>query len=432
MPPFLRTSPAAAAAALLMSFLLLLSPPGAEAQLNKLAKAAGKSYFGSATDNSELSNSAYVAILSDTDEFGQITPANGQKWQYIEPSNGVYSYTEGDQIVEFAEGNGQIVRCHNLVWYSQLPSWVSSGSWTTAQLTSVINSHIANEAGHYKGQCYSWDVVNEALNDDGTYRTDVFYTVLGESYIPLAFQAAAAADPAAKLYYNDYNIETTGAKQAATVKIIDSIISAGARIDGIGMQAHLIVGEVSAASSYEAAMNSFLAAGVTEVSYTELDIRFSSLPPSTSGVQQQAADYGTIIDACLAVDACVGWTVWDYTDEYSWVPSTFSGSGDACLYDDNLSKKPAWTTVSSILAAAATAGGGTGSATTATTTTAAATGTTMTTKTTAVATPTSTTGTGSCSVAKWGQCGGTGFTGCTTCASGSACTKSNDYYSQCL
>ncbi|KAI1409461.1 carbohydrate-binding module family 1 protein [Hypoxylon sp. FL1857] len=401
---------------------VLLAIPGVVAQLNQLAKAAGKLYFGSATDNGELSDTTYVNILKDPNMFGQITPGNGQKWQYTEPSQGSFSYTSGDQIVDFAKSNGQILRGHTLVWYSQLPSWVSSGSWSTSQLTSIINAHIANEVGHYKGQCYSWDVVNEALNDDGTYRDSVFYQVLGDSYIPIAFKAAAAADPNAKLYYNDYNIEGTGSKQQAAVKIIKLVKDAGAKIDGVGMQAHLIVGSVPSQSSLESSMKSYLSAGVTEVAYTELDIRFSSLPPSDSGLQQQANDYSTVTKACLAVDACVGITIWDYTDKYSWIPSVFSGSGAALLWDENYSKKPAYSTVSSVLQAAATKTLGVSSTTKVT----APTTTTLSTSVRATTTP------GACAVSKWGQCGGKGFSGCTACATGSTCTYSNDYYSQCL
>ncbi|KAI0103842.1 family 10 glycosyl hydrolase [Nemania sp. FL0031] len=399
----------------------LVALPGAQAQLNKLAKAAGKLYFGSATDNGELSDSPYLAILSNMDEFGQITPGNGQKWQYTEPSQGTFSYTSGDQIASLAATNGQLLRCHTLVWYSQLPSWVSSGTWTVDTLTSVINTHISNVVGHYKGKCYAWDVVNEGLNDDGTYRQNVFYNVLGDSYFALAFKAAAAADPAAKLYYNDYNIESTGSKQAAAAKIVTLVKSAGAKIDGVGMQAHLLVGSTPSQSSLQSAMASYIAAGATEVAYTELDIRFTSLPSTASGLQQQATDYATVTKACLTTKACVGITIWDYTDKYSWIPSTFSGQGDACLYDSVLSKKPAWTAVSSALAAAATGA----------TTTAATTTTTLVTSTTGTTTTTSPTTTG-CAVQKYGQCGGIGWTGCTVCAAGSTCTFGNNYYSQCL
>lgn len=296
----------------------------------------------------------------------------------------------------------------------------------------MVNTHISNVVGHYKGKCYAWDVVNEALNDDGTYRQNVFYNVLGDSYFAIAYKAAAAADPAAKLYYNDYNIENTGAKQVGAARIVSLVKGAGAKIDGVGMQAHLIVGGTPSQSSLQNAMASYVAAGATEVAYTELDIRFSSLPSSASGLQQQAADYVTVVKACLAVKACVGLTIWDYTDKYSWIPNTFPGQGDALLYDKNLGKKPAWTSVSSVLAAAATGGVSTSTTTTTTATTTATTTliTTTTTKTTTTTTA-SPTPTG-CTVAKYGQCGGVLWTGCTVCAAGSTCKYGNDYYSQCL
>jgi endo-1,4-beta-xylanase len=97
--------------------------PTAFAQLNTLAKAKGFKYFGSATGNPEFSDGAYVKILSDTTEFGQITVGNTQKWEYIEPRKNSFSYTQGDAVVSLAQENGQLVRCHNLCWHSQLPSW---------------------------------------------------------------------------------------------------------------------------------------------------------------------------------------------------------------------------------------------------------------------------------------------------------------------
>lgn len=180
---------------------LALSATTASAQLNQLAKAAGKSYFGTGTDNGELYDSAYVKITSSTENFGQLTPANGQKWDATEPNQGSFSFTDGDVVPGFAKKNGQIVRCHTLLYRSQLPSWVTSSTWTAETLTSMLESHISNVAGHYKGQCYSWDVVNEAIDDDGGYRDTVFFQALGTDYIPLAFKAAAAADPDAKVRF---------------------------------------------------------------------------------------------------------------------------------------------------------------------------------------------------------------------------------------
>lgn len=340
------------------SFAVLALAAGANAQLHKLAVAAGKKYFGSATDNGELDDTAYTAILGDVDEFGQITPGNTQKWQYTEPSEGTFAYDEGDVVVAFAQNNSQVVRCHNLVWYSQLPSWVSSGTWTNATLTEAMTTHITNEVTHYKGQCYAWDVVNEALSDngDGSYRDSVFYQTIGEYYIPIAFAAAAAADPDAKLYYNDYSIETAGgAKTTAALGVVDLVQGAGVQIDGVGLQGHFIVGQVGTAASLASVLEDFTAKGV-EVAYTELDVRHASVPADDAAVEQQATDYANIVSACLQVEGCVGITVWDFADEYSWIPSTFDGQGEACLYDENLSRKPAWTSVSSVLAAAGTGG----------------------------------------------------------------------------
>lgn len=331
--------------------------PSAAANFHDLAVAAGKLYFGSATDNGELSDEPYVAILSNTSEYGQITPGNGQKWQYTEPTRGQFDYTSGDEIVDFATTNGQnIFRCHTLVWHSQLPDWVSSGSWTAAELTEIIQTHIANVAGHYAGQCYSWDVVNEALDEDGTMRKSVFSEVMGTDFLGVAFKAAAEADPDAKLYYNDYNLEWAGDKSQAVIDtIIPAIQDAGARIDGVGCQAHLQVGNTPPRADLASTLQSYIAAGVTEVAYTELDIRFPSLPPDDAGLAQQGDDYAAVVGACLDVEACVGVTVWDITDKYSWIPDVFPGEGAALLYDEDLAKKPAWTSVSSVLAAAATA-----------------------------------------------------------------------------
>lgn len=337
--------------------LALVAATGAHAQLHQLAVAAGKMYFGSATDNGELDDTAYTAILSDASEFGQITPGNTQKWQYTEPEQGTFSYTEGDVVVDFALNNSQLVRCHNLVWYSQLPSWVSSGTWTNETLVEVMKAHITSEVTHYKGQCYSWDVVNEALSDDGdgSYRDNIFYETIGEYYIPIAFAAAAAADTDVKLYYNDYNIEYSGAKATAALGIVDLIQGAGVQIDGVGFQGHFIVGSTPGAADLASILNDFVAKGV-EVAYTEIDVRHQSLPPTDAEIEQQATDYVSVVNACLQVDGCVGITIWDFYDKYSWVPSTFSGQGEACLYDENLSKKPAWTSVSAALAAAGTGG----------------------------------------------------------------------------
>jgi len=123
--------------------------------LDTAAIAAGKLYFGTATDNPELTNAAYMTETNNTADFGQITPGNSMKWDAIEPERGTYTYAAGDVIADLAKENGQKLRCHNLVWYNQLPSWVSSGNFDNATLVEILKNHITNEVTHYKGQCYA-------------------------------------------------------------------------------------------------------------------------------------------------------------------------------------------------------------------------------------------------------------------------------------
>ncbi|KAF8173051.1 endo-1,4-beta-xylanase A precursor [Pholiota molesta] len=306
------------------------------AGLNLVGKAAGKKYFGSATDNPELTDAPYVAGLSNISEFGQITPGNSMKWDATEPSRGTFTFTNGDVIASLAAKNGQLLRGHNCVWYNQLPSWVTSGNFDNATLLSIVQTHCSTVVSHYKGQI--WDVINEPFNDDGTWRTDVFYTTTGQSYVNIALIAARAADPAAKLYINDYNIEGTGAKSTAMVNLVKSLKAQGVPIDGVGIQGHLIVGEVP--STLVANFEQFTALGI-EIAITELDIRMT-LPATAALYAQQQKDYQTVISACKAVAGCIGVTIWDYTDKYSWVPSTFSGQGAALPWDANLIRKPAY------------------------------------------------------------------------------------------
>lgn len=152
----------------------------------------------------------------------------------------------------------------------------------------------------------------------------------GTRYIPAAFHAARAADPHAKLYANDFNIEGPGPKATAYHNLIKSLKAEGVPIDGIGIQSHLIVGELP--PNITENIEAFTKLGV-EVALTELDIRMT-LPATPELLAQQKKDYETVISACRAVEGCIGVTVWDFTDKYSWIPGTFTGQGDACPWDD--------------------------------------------------------------------------------------------------
>ncbi len=162
---------------------------------------------------------------------------------------------------------------------------------------------------------------------------------MGQSYIGVALNAARAADPKAKLYVrssdlprsftiqlikrqiNDFNIEGTGAKSTAMVNLVKSLKAQGIPIDGIGIQAHLIVGEVP--STLKANFEQFTALGV-EIAVTELDVRMT-LPETPALLAQQKVDFQTVISTCKAVTGCIGVTIWDFTDKFSWVPGAFPG-----------------------------------------------------------------------------------------------------------
>ncbi|KAK3385234.1 glycoside hydrolase superfamily [Podospora didyma] len=419
----------------------LLAPAVVSAQLNDLAVRAGLKYFGTALREGAInSDSAYAAILSDKKEFGQLVPENGQKWDATEATRGTFTYASGDITANKAKANGQGLRCHTMVWYSQLPSWVSGGTWTKTTLQSVIETHMSNVMGHYLGQCYAWDVINEAVTDDGAWRDNVFLKTFGTDYFALAFNAAKKVDPNTKLYYNDYNLEYNGAKATKALELVSIVKAAGAPIDGVGFQGHLIVGSTPSRSSLATVLKRFTALGV-EVAYTELDIRHSSLPASTAAQVTQGNDFANVVGSCLDVTGCVGVTVWSFTDKYSWVPETFSGAGDALIYDKSFNKKVAWTSISSVLAAKATGNPVVTPGTTLATITTSAAATSSaavtpapvsSTKSSTAVVPTSTATTPIAEAAHWAQCGGNGWTGATACQSPWTCKYSNAWYSQCL
>lgn len=225
---------------------------------------------------------------------------------------------------------------------------MANGNWNAQTLTSAMQTYISNVVGHYKGKCYAWDVVNEALEENGNYRNSVYYRVLGESYFGIAFKAARAADPDTKLYYNDYNTDHTGSKANGVIKIVKKVQADGAPIDGVGIQAHMTVGRVNQAS-LESVLKSYTDLNV-DVAYTEVDIKHSSVPASSSANDQQGKDYAALTTACLKNKRCVGITVWGFHDSHTWIRN-----GDPCIFDKNASPKPAYASITSVLKAAATA-----------------------------------------------------------------------------
>ncbi|KAL5117228.1 NAD(P)H-dependent D-xylose reductase (XR) [Pleosporales sp. CAS-2024a] len=323
--------------------------PRQAATLNAAMVARGRSYIGTSltirNDNSESN-----IIKSD---FGSITPENAMKWDATEPNRGQFSFSGADQVANWATQNGKQMRCHTLVWYSQLPNWVSQIN-NNATLMSVMENHIKTLMTRYKGKCTHWDVVNEALNEDGTNRNNVFLRIIGEQYLPIAFRIAAAADPTAKLFYNDYNLEYGSAKHKGALRIVQLVQSWGVKIDGVGLQGHLTsepTGTQTVVTPSVAVLTSVLQDYANlglDVAYTELDIR-SKTPSNSQKESVAAAAWARVAQSCINVSRCIGITIWGVKDGYSWVPGTFNGEGSALLWNDNYQKKPAYTAFLNVL-----------------------------------------------------------------------------------
>lgn len=201
-------------------------------------------------------------------EFNTITPENDMKWKEINPAPGEFNWEAADAFVAYGEANDHFIVGHTLVWHSQLADYVKEITDPT-EMRAALKAHIDAVAGRYRGRIHGWDVVNEALNEDGSLRESVFYQVLGEEYLTSAFKYAAEAAPEAKLYYNDYNMWNAQKREGA-IRMIKTIRDNGGRVDGIGMQAHYsVVGPTL--DTIEQSIQAFAAAGLP-ISITELDV----------------------------------------------------------------------------------------------------------------------------------------------------------------
>ncbi|MGI5520952.1 endo-1,4-beta-xylanase [Micromonospora sp. CA-259024] len=290
-------------------------------------------YFGAAVATGKLSDSQYVGILNR--EFNSVVAENEMKWDATEPQQGRFSYTGGDRLVSHAQANGMSVRGHALLWHAQQPGWAQGLSG--GALRSAAINHVTQVATHFRGRIHSWDVVNEAFADGGSGgRRDSNLQRTGNDWIEAAFRAARAADPGAKLCYNDYNTDGINAKSTGIYNMVRDFRSRGVPIDCVGFQSHL---GTTLAGDYQANLQRFADLGV-DVQITELDVMTGN---------NQANIFASVTRACMNVSRYTGITVWGVRDCDSW-----RGSDNALLFDCNGNKKAAYTNVLDAL----NAGGG--------------------------------------------------------------------------
>ncbi len=256
-------------------------------QLPALKDVLGKHFLIGAAVNTQLTDGTdpgSEAVVKE--QYNQVVAENCMKGEKNHPEVNRFDFADGDKLVEWAQKNGKTVIGHCLVWHSQPPRWMftdANGKQVSREvLIGRMYNHIMTVVTHYKGKVKGWDVVNEAIEDDGSYRKSPYYNIIGPEFIELAFQFAHEADPDAELYLNDYSMAKP-AKREMYVKLIRNLKAKGLRIDAIGMQSHNGYNYPDYVE-YEKSIEAFAAEGVN-VMLTELDINMLPNPHGFSGAE---------------------------------------------------------------------------------------------------------------------------------------------------
>jgi endo-1,4-beta-xylanase len=236
--------------------------------------------IGVALNQRQSDGTDAAAVDLVTRQFNSITPENLLKFESIQRQPGLFTFDAQDRYVAFGAARGMAVIGHTLVWHSQTPAWVWAGTdgglTDRATMLERMHTHIATVVGRYKGRIRGWDVVNEALNDDGTLRDSPWRRGIGDDYIARAFEFARQADPGAELYYNDFNLASRPAKRAGAIRIIRDLQQRGLRIDAVGEQGHWRL-ESPTTAEIDQTISELRATGL-KVMITELDVNL--LPPA--------------------------------------------------------------------------------------------------------------------------------------------------------
>lgn len=273
-----------------LSFVSMLFSCVAQSQTNQVNQQSLKKAFehkfliGVAMNANQITGLDSIGDNVIINDFSSIVAENCMKSGMIQPEEGKFDFSLSDRFVNFGEKHKLYITGHTLIWHSQTPKWFftdNNGQPVTREvLIDRMHKHIATVVGRYKGRVKGWDVVNEAINDDGSYRESPFYKIIGKDFIKLAFQFAHEADPNAQLYYNDYNMAMAG-KREGVVKMVGDLKRDGVKIDAIGMQSHLGL-EFPTLDEFEKSILAYSSLGV-KVMMTELDLSILPSPWTTTG-----------------------------------------------------------------------------------------------------------------------------------------------------
>ncbi len=314
---------------------------------------------GTAVDMSALvTDATYRDRVAD--EFSAVTAENVMKWESLEPARGQYNWGPADELVDFARQNGQRVHGHTLIWHNQLPGWLTQGladgSITSGEFRDIVREHVTTVVSHFKGRIWHWDVVNEAFTDgdNPVLRDTIFRQHMGDAYIADVLRWAHAADPKAELWLNDYAIDNVNPKSTAYYEFARQLLRQRVPLTGMGFQGHL---DLQYPIPIDAVDNlrRFDALGLT-TGFTEVDVRYF-LPGDTYKTAGQVGSFTTLLQACLLTDGCEMFTLWGFTDKYSWVPGFFGNQGEATPLDESFQPKPAYRGLQQTLSLAASGAG---------------------------------------------------------------------------
>ena len=305
--------------------------------LKDAASASGR-LVGAAVKSALLGDARYSAVLGR--HFNYVTAEYEMKWATIGQRPGAEDFSGGDAIAGYAASRGMQLKGHALIWHGSVPMWVPALS--AADLRTAFENHIRSVAGHYRGRVLAWDVVNEAVADDGSgLRDTIFRQKLGDRYIADAFRLAREADPQALLFYNDYSGEGLNAKSNRIYDLVSGLLAQGVPVDGVGLQMHISATNPPADTSIAANMRRLAALGLL-VNISEMDVRVRDVPGTLqTRLDVQKSVYRSIVAVCVAEPRCHAVTFWGFTDAQTWITAQF-GPDNPLLFDEQYAAKPAF------------------------------------------------------------------------------------------
>lgn len=318
--------------------------PACSAQSLRLAADRDHLLLGTAVRPSQLSETAYASTLER--EFNMVEAEDAMKWRILRPDAAVYDFRQGDELVRFAQAHEMKIRGHCLVWGRDNPDWLTKGHFTSRHLSRLMHEHIIRVMRHYRDQVFAWDVVNEALDENGNVRDSLWYNQpgiglsgKGTAYIEQVFRWAHKADPHALLFYNEAEGEGLNRKSDAIYAMVKDFKRRSVPIDGVGLQLHIpaVDADTAAITANVGANISRLTKLGLQVHITELDVALavnSDGPLRADDLARQSDLYRGIVRACLNNQGCTAIQIWGFTDKYSWIGSHSHGArGQALPFD---------------------------------------------------------------------------------------------------